>query len=223
LREVELDSGKIGLQLLEDLGGKVVLVAELLAPLAGRLQRREELGVEQAGGVGAVIRAPMLLHHRLDLREAANDLAHAVHVTVAFLERDRRRHGGADPDCLFEFGQEFKPEATPRRRRTKGTTTPAIASTRLATARLQCRRVQAVQHAHDPGFGFAHVIRQQDGADRRRHGERREQAASRGIGMIFAIRAEDVAFDAAEREQRQEARDDDAGRKKIERLTSDAA
>jgi hypothetical protein len=80
-----------------------------------------------------------------------------------------------------------------------------------------------VQHAHHPGFGLAHVLGQQDGADRRRHGEGREQAARQGIGIGLRHRAEDVPFDAAEREQRQEARDDDSGREEDRTVDVDAA
>ena len=183
--------------------------------MADRLQRREELGVEEAGRVGAVVRPPVLRHHRLDLREAANDLAHAIDVTVAFLERDRGGHGGADPQiAFFELGQEFEPErAHGDARKRKEHDGAGDREHPVGDGEVQHRRIQAVQHAHDPGFGFAHVVGQQDGADRRRHGERREQAAGQGIGIGLRHRAEDVAFDAAEREQRQEARDDDAGRK----------
>ena len=67
LREVELDAGKFVLQLLRELRGQLLLVVRA-RPLADRLQRREELGVEQPGGVGAVVGAAMLRHHRLPPR-----------------------------------------------------------------------------------------------------------------------------------------------------------
>ena len=87
--------------------GELVLV-DAGRPLLGRLERREEFGVEQAGRVGAVVGAAVLRHHRLDLGEAADHLAHAVDVAVALLERDRRRHCRPDPQvALFKLGQEF--------------------------------------------------------------------------------------------------------------------
>ena len=61
-------------------------------------ERHEELGVEKAGGVGAVVGPAVLRDHRLDFGIALDDPAHPVDVAVAFLQRDRRRHGGADPN-----------------------------------------------------------------------------------------------------------------------------
>src|SRR5882724_10167284 len=41
--------------------------------------------------------------------EAFDQLAHSIGVVVAGLERDRRRHDGADPHVAFlELGQEFE-------------------------------------------------------------------------------------------------------------------
>ena len=194
---------------------ELVLVAEPLRHWLDRLQRREEFGVEEPGRVGAVVRPPVLRHHRFDLREAANDLAHAIDVSVAFLERDGGRHGRADPQvAFFELGQEFEPErADGDARKEQGARRRRRSRAAVGDGEVQRRGIQAVQHAHDPGFGFAHVLGQQDGADRRRHGESREQAAGQRIGIGLRHRPEDMAFDAAEREQRQKARDDDSGRK----------
>ena len=58
-----------------------------------------------------------------------------------------------------------------------------------------------------------HVRRQDDRAQRRRDRECREQAAGQRIGIGPRHRPEDVAFDAAQGEQRQERRDDDGGGK----------
>src|SRR6266702_1924151 len=59
--------------------------------------RCEELRVEQTGGVGAVVRAAVLRHHRFHLGPAADQLPHLVDIGVAFLQRDRRRQRGANP------------------------------------------------------------------------------------------------------------------------------
>src|SRR5262249_5857699 len=78
--------------------------------LAG-LNRRKKFGVEKAGGIGPVVRAPVLRHDRFDLRKAGDHGAHPIDVVVAFFERDRRRHRRPDPQvALFELGQEFEPE-----------------------------------------------------------------------------------------------------------------
>ena len=109
-----------------------------LRPLADRLQRGEELGIEEARRIGAVVGPAVLRHHRLDLGEAADQLAHPIDVGVALLERDRGGHGGADPQIAFlELGQELEAErahgdageqrAARRRRR--------WSSSRLATAK----------------------------------------------------------------------------------------
>ncbi len=66
-----------------------------------------------------------------------------------------------------------------------------------------------MQERDDPRLRFAHVRRQDDGAQRRRDGKRRDQAAGQCIGVSTRHRAEDVALHAAQREQRQEGGDDD--------------
>ena len=71
LREVEFDARELVLQLRQQLRGQFVLVAGA-GPFAVGLQRREEFGVEQAGGVGAVVRAAVLRHHRFHFGTAAD-------------------------------------------------------------------------------------------------------------------------------------------------------
>src|SRR5262245_23480576 len=55
------------------------------------------------------------------------------------------------------------------------------------------------------------MLRQQHGAKRRRDREGGDQTAGQGVGVGLRHRPEDVAFDSAQGEQRNEARDDDAG------------
>ena len=184
-------------------------------PFADRLQRREEFGVEQAGGVGAVVGAAMLRHHRFHLGAAADQLAHLVDIGVAGLQRDGRRQGRANPEiALLELGQEFQPEQAaahdghdhePDRARHH--------QLAVADRPVQHRHVEPMQQRHDPGFGFVHMRRQDDRAQRRRDREGREQAAGQRIGIGPRHRPEDIALDAAQGEQRQERRDDDGGGK----------
>ena len=71
LREVEFDARKFRLQLRQHLVGQTFLV-DLRRHSLSRLERREELGVEEAGGVGAVVRPAVLRDDRFHLREAGD-------------------------------------------------------------------------------------------------------------------------------------------------------
>ena len=73
---------------------------------------------------------------------------------------------------------------------------------------MRCR------NTHHQRFGFLHMLGQDQRAERGRHGEGRDQAAGQRVGIGLRHRAEDVPLDAAQREQRNEAGDDDAGREK---------
>ena len=214
LREVELDARKFLLQLRQQFRRQVVLVLAL-RPLLGRLQRREELGVEEARGVGAVVGAAVLGHHRFHFRQFRDQLAHLVDVGVALLQRDRRRQGRADPEvALLELRQEFEPEHANGDHRHQDQHAGRDQHHPAAGERpAQRRHVDAVQPAHDQGFGLLDMGGQDDRAQRRRHREGRKQSAGQRIGIGARHRREDVAFDAAQREQRQEGRDDDRRRK----------
>ena len=69
-----------------------------------------------------------------------------------------------------------------------------------------------MQPSHYPGFGFLDVRGKNDRAQRRSNRKGREQPTRQGIGIGLGHRAEDVAFDTAQREQRQERRNDDRRR-----------
>ena len=68
-----------------------------------------------------------------------------------------------------------------------------------------------MQHPYDECLGLFDVLGQNQRAQCRRHGERRDQAAGERISISLRHRPEDVPLDAAEREQRNEARNDDTG------------
>ena len=70
LREVELDAGELGLQLLQHFRWSTCPCPYPRAIRSTRLERREELRIEEAGGVGAVVGPAMLRDDRLDLRES---------------------------------------------------------------------------------------------------------------------------------------------------------
>ncbi|MCY1171704.1 hypothetical protein D9M73_118250 [compost metagenome] len=73
------------------------------------------------------------------------------------------------------------------------------------------RFVQAAQPRDDPCLHLGQFIGQQHRRQHRRDREGRDQAAGNGIGIGLCHRPEDMALDARQREQRQEARDDDRG------------
>src|SRR5262245_35251781 len=74
-----------------------------------RLQRGKKFGVEEAGSIGAVIGPSLLGYDRLDFGKIPDDQPHAVDEVIALLERDRRRHGCANPEIAFlQMRQEFE-------------------------------------------------------------------------------------------------------------------
>ena len=85
LREVELDAGEFGLQLRQQFRGDLILVMRA-RPLADRLERRKEFGIEQSGRVGAVVGPALLRHHRFHLGPRADHAPHLVDVSVAFFQ-----------------------------------------------------------------------------------------------------------------------------------------
>ncbi len=201
LREGELDAGESLLQGVVHLGGELFLVHSL-GPLVERLQRHEELGIEEAGRIGAVVRSAVLGNHGLGLGKALDQLAHAVGVVVAGLERDRGRHDGANPHvAFFELGQELQAD---RAAGQDGDSARAEAGSQGGTAPHQHDvthlRVQATQRTHRARLDVAHPLGQQQGGERRRHGEGGEQAARQGVGIGAGHRSEDVALNARQRE-----------------------
>ena len=91
LREVEPDPGKLsrefGLQITYQVGFGLAL-----GPLLKRLERHEELGVEETGCIAAVIRASVLGNHRDRFRMTVDDFTDLVDDRHTGFERDRRRH-----------------------------------------------------------------------------------------------------------------------------------
>src|SRR5262245_16775027 len=88
---------------------------------------------------------------------------------------------------------------------------------------LDHRAVYAAQDADDERLGLAHSLMEQVGTQGRHDRKRGKQRAGQRIGVGFRHRAEYVALDPAQREQRNEADDYDRGGKKMARLTSVAA
>src|SRR5262245_1251683 len=109
LREVEVDAWQLRLQSFIALLDALVL-GHTLAPFLCRLERGKEFGVEEAGGIGAVIGPSLLGYDRLDFGKIPDHQPHAVDEVMALLERDRRRHGCANPEiALLQVGRNSRP------------------------------------------------------------------------------------------------------------------
>src|SRR5262249_34781606 len=108
LREVEVDAWKFRLQGFVDLFDELVL-GLTLAPFLCRLERGKKFGVEEAGGIGAVIGPSLLGYDRLDFGKILDHQPHAVDEVVPLFERDRGRHGRANPEIAFlQVRREFE-------------------------------------------------------------------------------------------------------------------
>src|SRR5437899_1060425 len=111
LREVEVDAGELLLGAARHLGDELFF-GEPPRPGVERCERRKELRVEEARGVGAVVGAAVLRDHGHDLRKAPQDLPDSRDVRLAGLERDGGRKRRADPEITFlELGQELRAQA----------------------------------------------------------------------------------------------------------------
>ena len=79
------------------------------APLVDRLQGSKKFGIEKARGVGAVVGAAVLRDRRLHFRKFTDDVADAVDVGVAFIERYRGRQRRTYPEvALFKLWQKLQ-------------------------------------------------------------------------------------------------------------------
>ena len=179
-----------------------------------RAEGQEELGVEEAGAVRAVVRAPLLGGGGDDLGELQQHAADAVHRGVALLEGDGARHGGADPEvALLQRRQELGAE---RREQEDRAGEQRGGQRQAQAARPHGQPVERAggarrSAAHQQGVALLAVLAQQRGGERRGDGEGRQQRADDGVGVGLRHRAEDAALDAAQREQRDEGGDDDEG------------
>src|SRR5262249_24338639 len=108
LREVEVDAWKLRLQSFIDLIDELVL-GHTLAPFLCRLERGKKFGVEEAGGIGAVVGPSLLGDDGLDFSKILDHQPHAVDEFMTLFERDRGRRGRANPEIAFpQVRQEFE-------------------------------------------------------------------------------------------------------------------
>src|SRR6516225_3837053 len=84
----------------------------------------------------------------------------------------------------------------------------------MCDRKLDHRAVNATQDANDERLGLAYPFMEQIGTQGRHDRKRGEQRAGERISVGLGHWAEYVALDPAQREERNEADDDDRGRKK---------
>jgi hypothetical protein len=126
LREREVDAGVFLLELLRELLDQLLLV-HARWPFVERLERDEVFDVEEAGGVGAVVRAAVGRKDGGDLRVLQHVAPDRLRGLFARFQRDRGRQRGADVHvAFFKVRQELdterahpdqRPPAAGRRRR----------------------------------------------------------------------------------------------------------
>src|SRR5271165_1231734 len=213
LRKIEIDAWKLLAEVVGH-GFRERLFVDALGPAVERLQRHEEFGVEKAGRVGAVIGAAVLRDHGLDLGIAFHDLAHAIDIEVAVLERYRLRKRRADPQiALLELRKKLEAQRAHRDERQQ--TDQRDSGKRHDAIReheLERRLVDTPQPAHDRRFALCNIRRKKHEAQGGRDRKRRDQTAGDRIGVGLRHRSKDMPLDSGQREQRHEARDDDRGR-----------
>ncbi len=110
LREIEVDARKLCLQSFIDLFDELVL-GDPLAPFLSWLEWGKKLGIEETRSIGAIVGPALLGHDRLHFGKILDRETHAVDEVIALFERDRRRHGCANPEIAFlQMRQEFEPQ-----------------------------------------------------------------------------------------------------------------
>ena len=163
MREVEIDADEFAVELLAHLLDHLLL-GQPRWPRVGRLERNEELGEKRAVGIGAFVAASLLGKHGLDRRVArydGTDLGHCFHPG---LERDGRRHHGADPEvALLQLGQELGAEPEPQtetqhEKHRRDNSGAAIVADRAHQNGL----VELADMADHEGFDFLDMGRQQN-------------------------------------------------------------
>ena len=178
-----------------------------------RLERHEELRVEEAGRVAAVVGAAVLRHDGDDFGVTQQDGADLVDRRHAGFERNRRRHGRADPQVpLFQRRQELAAEPRGDKAGYRKKDEPdRHRDLPIPERALQEGRVDAADGANDHRLDLAHPFGHQQRRQAGRHRERRDQRPHQRVGVSAGHRAEDLPLHPRHGEQGNERRHDDRG------------
>src|SRR5271168_4152937 len=117
----------------------------------------------------------MLGNHSKDFRVSQKNLAHFSRGGLTLFERERGRHGSANPEITF-FQMREKLAAEPqseKRGRRQEHDANADGERTVIQRKAQRGIVNAVQQTDDYGFSFLDVLREQQGSEHRRDSERR--------------------------------------------------
>src|ERR1039458_3426618 len=183
-------------------------------PLVFGFEIDEIFGVEEAGGVGAVVRAAHPADHLGDFREPGQDNARGVHHPLPFGGPGGGRQGGAGPDRAFievrqELGADDAAEEQVCRESQRG---GGGGNRGPAQANGQAKR--GTVGARDPFHGgvvpLLYVLSEQETGKHRRNGHGENQRAQQSEGNGPRHRFEEAAFHALQGEDGDVGGDDDA-------------
>ena len=140
--------------------GQLRLVADIAMPrfVFVRLQANIELAIEEAGGIGAVVRSAQLRADDGDLRIRHQDVANLRRDLARLFKRDGVRHGGANPQrALVEMRHELAAdEGDEQQRRSKDEDgNNQTVSSRPVERPIQLTRVLSLSSIHKQRFGFS--------------------------------------------------------------------
>ena len=149
----------------------------------------------------------MLRNHRNDFGVSQENLAHFSRGRLAVFERERGRHGSANPKIAF-FQVRKKLAAQSRRYQQEGSNRKGELDSHHESAvsqrKTQRRIVKTVQQADDDRFGFLQVLREQHGSEHGRDGERCNQGSGQRVAISARHGAEDLTLDSLHGEERHE-------------------
>ena len=210
LREIEFDAGEFGLQRGARVVGQILLVTSRRARLSNGFSGTKNSALKKPVASVPSSGRPCCETTVIDLRDSSRSLAHPVDVAV---RPPRARSTAArwrgSTDCLPRAcGRNSRPSAgtisaaRPNSSTGAGQRHDAVGQREVAAPARRRRRRPRTSRVS----AFPDDLRQQQRTQRRRDREGGDQAAGDGIGIGLRHRAEDVAFDAGQREQRHEAR-----------------
>ncbi len=188
------------------------VLVESVAPLLLLGKVHERLAHVHSLVVRAVL-GPSLFAHRLEhFREGEQAPAHLGEHLGAAIERDARRHLDEDDEVAFiQLGKELasEPPADDRGRDDQHGNA-ARDDESMADQPSDRARVRASHPYEQLGFRHLGVFHTQgDRAERRHDRQREDERAEQREAVGERQRAEDAPFDALQREDRNERRDDD--------------